>query len=229
MFRAVCCGLALTATLFAASPAKATILITFPTPDAAVALPSPTDVISIFGSYTAPTGTAPFAAAPFTLSFSLPSEVQVQGPTGTVSNGSFSLGGISGAYANNGQITDFSGATAQLLASTDSGFGEINLNAPQFMVPTGLFSLSVLTFPSMFGYDSTTRTVALTLGTFALDSGQASYGLDPSIGNNAIGVNLSQPVPEPSTWALLLVGCLGLAVFARRRADPAGAPAIRKW
>ena len=216
MFRAVCCGLALTAALFSAVPAKATVAITFPTPDAAVALPSPTDLISIFGAYTAPTGTGPFAAAPFTLSFSLPSEMQVQVPQGTVSNGSFSLGGISGTYANNGQVTDFSGATVQLLASTSFDYGEINLNAPQFLVPTGLFSLSVFTSPSMFGYDATTGTVTLTLGTFALDSGQASYGLDPSIGNNASGVNLSQPVPEPSAWALLLVGCLGLAAFARR-------------
>ena len=215
MLRAVCCGLALTATLFAAAPAEASFSITFPTPAAAAALPSPTDVISIFGTYTAPTGTAPFAAAPFTLSLALPSEVQVT--PGTVPNGSFSLGGISGAYANNGQITDFSSATAQLLASTDSGYGQINLNVPQFLVPTGAFSLSVLTFPSMFGYASGTGTVTLTLGTFALESGQASYGLDPSIGSNASGVTLSQPVAEPSTWALLLVGCLGLAVSTRRR------------
>lgn len=61
----------------------------------------------------------------------------------------------------------------------------------------------------MFGCDSPTGTVTLTLGTFALYSGLASYGLDPSIGSNASGVNLSRPVPEPSTWALLLVGCLG--------------------
>ena len=216
MFRAVCCGLALTATLFAAVPAEAAVAITFPTPAAAVALPSPTDLISIFGAYTAPTGAAPFAAAPFTLSFTLPSEVQVTPGTGV--NGSFSLGGISGAYANNGEITGFSGATVQLLASTNFDYGEINLNAPQFLVPTGLFSLSVLTSPRMFNYDPVAGTITLALGTFALDSGQASYGLDPSIGSNASGVNLSQPVAEPSTWALLLVGCLGLAVLARRRA-----------
>ncbi len=213
MLRSVCCGLALTATLLAATPAWADFIIQFPAPTPATALSSPMDTVSIFGTYTNPTGIAPFAAAPFVLSFGLPSQVQVG-----AGNGSFSLSGIAGSYTNNGSVTDFSGATVNVLTSSNlDNFGEINLNATPFLVPTGVFSLSVLTIPALFGYDSTTGVATMTLGIFGLDSGQASYGLDPSIGSSEAGVSVSQqlpePVPEPPAWPMMLAGCLGIAAL----------------
>ncbi len=212
MFRAVCCGIALTAALLAAPPARALVAITFPAPVAATPLPSALDTVSIFGTYTNPTGIAPFAVAPFVLSFGLPSHLQV----GT-GNGSFSLSGITGSYANNGSITDFSGATVDVAASTQGSYGQITLTTTSFLASNGSFSLDVLTNPALFSYDSGSGVATLTPGIFALNGGSASYALDPSIAANAAGVTLSQPVPEPPAWALLLIGCLGIAALGLPR------------
>ena len=164
------------------------------------------------------------AAAPFSLGFALPSMLSV--PSGSSGNGSFSLTGISGSYANNGQVTDFSGATVDVLASTNSGFGQVTLAAAPFLASNGVFSLDVFSFPAIFSYAPSTGTISLTLGTFAMDGGSASYALDPPIASGGtFGVTLPQGVPEPLGWPLLLAGCL--LITGLRAASATNAPARR--
>jgi hypothetical protein len=50
--------------------------------------------------------------------------------------------------------------------------------------------------------------------------------LEADIANVTVTVSSSSPVPEPSTWAMMLIGFAGFGIFSYRRSRVAASPAI---
>ena len=71
------------------------------------------------------------------------------------------------------------------------------------------------------GVRFSTPLVVAPYGTFSIDPGLALTGTLPVGGDGGVDTHLAGAVPEPSTWALMLLGFVGLGFAGFRRA--------RKW
>jgi hypothetical protein len=144
--------------------------------------------------------------------------------TGLVSRGAFGLSqqiqgsdGYVGLGPSDASLTGFSGMTGPAAwgpglafdASSGAG-GPFGLNAsgfgsPYVFVPVGYISGAAISGMSTW-----------------LGQSFASLGLDPgtyvySSGLDTVTVNIGGAVPEPSTWAMMLLGFGALGVAMRRR------------
>jgi hypothetical protein len=60
--------------------------------------------------------------------------------------------------------------------------------------------------------------VAALYGIYSIDPGLTVTGVSPGGGDGGIGMGLAGGVPEPSTWALMLLGFVGLGFAGHKRA-----------
>lgn len=74
--------------------------------------------------------------------------------------------------------------------------------------------------PSQSGWTAESYAFTATGATENVSFAVANIGSDASIGVNSVSVSA---VPEPSTWAMLLIGFAGLGFAAARRATPKAA------
>jgi hypothetical protein len=203
--------------------ADATVLIPEGT-----AVGTQTDQFQLNSQYTAPTGSQPFAAAPFSLAFTVPSEVQFS----NLGSGDFGVM-VSGSYTNNGMTTAFT--KQQVFFFPYDGFSFV---AQNFL--GGTFSLGAtftqplyqISYTNVGGPGGVVADASFNTGTFFLNSkyynGASFYG-DPQFtgGSGSLEpTSLPEPtsVPEPSSVVLLLAP-LGLLAFLRHR-RAAAKPAV---
>lgn len=138
---------------------------------------------------------------------------------GTVNPSDFNL--IGAAYTNN-----FAGATATTLFAIDSLTGSLvrstNPNAGIY-ISVGSLGLGFFGSDARVGFDVFTNSginsayLALNDGFYSVDLNTGAATSVGAIGaSNIRGMTFQLPVPEPSTWALLIIG-FGLVGSAMRR------------
>ena len=187
---------------------------------------SATDVIfQLAGTYASPTGSPPFAAAPFTLDATVPAAVR---PEYGASEPFFVPGSY--AYTNNGTTVSFGstgpGSGGGLLFGGSGPSTTQHVQVQAFNIDGGFFSLSGGASSPLYTYDSATNIVTFNPGTYALSNASAGFtplaALDPNtpITGGTLTISPAAAVPEPSSLGLLLAA-LGAGLFgitaARRR------------
>jgi hypothetical protein len=180
----------------------------FAIPEATPVAGAGMDTVTLDGTYDSVPSPAmqPFAALPFTLTMTLPSEVYLNQPSLE-----FTVN-ARGSYTNAGQTETFSGQPAFF----GSISGAFSLNVSGLISPGDFFSLDVTNLQSLYQPVILASTVApsqpfymLTLGTLTGASGSADYvpAGDPNFGGT---ITVTSAVPEPASWALMSVGIIAL-------------------
>jgi len=181
-----------------------------------------TDQFQLNAKYISATGAQPFAAAPFSLEFTLPSEVQFR----SLGYNDFAVT-VSGSYTDNKVTTLFT--AAQVLLLSNDGF---SFNVSNFL--GGSFSLGVeftqplyqLSYTNVGGSGGVVTDASFNTGTFLLNptyDNAATFYSDPQITGGSGSLEPTS-VPEPSSVGLLLAP-LGLLAFLRHR-RPTAKPAV---
>src|SRR3954451_14502181 len=125
-----------------------------------------------------------------------------QGPIGATQGGSFQFLTDTSAYLSNIQVgTSTSGETITGASLTGAGLGAV-----------------------VFTFFHNGNNNGMTASDIFLNAGTTYTFSFTGSGNNAAAVtgNISlTPVPEPATWAMMLVGFAGIGMAVRRRRQPA--------
>jgi hypothetical protein len=199
---------------FGASPAAALVPIPIGTP-----LGSATDLLTLSGTYSSLPDPAaqPFASADFTLSLIVPAQVSVSADGPVLSE--FSVP-VSGSYTDGGVTEHFSTPFAL--------FGATNIGLPTFpdnftliidnlLQPADSFIISFqadgpLFSPTIF---TSGQPETIATGSFSVALASAAYDTGDPDFTGALTITPQSAVPEPSSWALALLGFAGLGAAAR--------------
>lgn len=111
------------------------------------------------------------------------------------------------------------GSTHDFLSVSGTGAmgGQLALMLTNGFVPTGGLTFTVLATTGLSGTFGNVANGQRLLTTDGLGSFQVNYGSGSLFAANAVVLSHWTPVPEPSTWALLITGLLAGAVHFRRR------------
>jgi hypothetical protein len=93
-------------------------------------------------------------------------------------------------------------------------YATVGTNVVEFAIPVAYFTGAIAGLPNFTTFGQIGNTVTLRLSqSFGYSvAGGATYG------DNRLGtVELTNAVPEPSTWALMILGFFGLAYISYRR------------
>jgi hypothetical protein len=154
----------------------------------------------------------PSGSAPISGSFSL----DVSGGQATSGTGTINITGIGTEILT--LVTNPGGGTGSFIYSSNGGD---NLSADTAVPPDSIAGLlfAIGTATPVNGKDAL-------LNLFANGDGTFSEVLDGTVGdtrffdNNGSIVTLAAAVPEPSTWAMMILGFFGLGFVAYRRKNP---------
>ena len=150
----------------------------------------------------------------------------------TLAGPSTSLGGFGAPGSGSGTFTVTTGANGDLITGMT---GEIGGNSVT-LLPLGTSGSDDLLFPigtsfkggvSVVDLDTSGIAVSTTLGDFHIFGDGSPFSIGTVSGNdifetgpNGFGVGtlaVAAAVPEPSTWAMMLLGFCGLGFIAHRR------------
>jgi PEP-CTERM motif len=150
----------------------------------------------------------------------LPTGGEMSGPYGSFATASLTINGVAGVLPTfaTGELTGETqvfdiGSVIDAVVSGGANHLDSNVEGTDFAWN--------LASPLGFSYSPTDSDQTLVqLGNDAGDLVEAD------ISNVTIAVSSSSPVPEPSTWAMMLVGFAGFGIVAHRRKRAAAAPAV---
>jgi hypothetical protein len=149
----------------------------------------------------------------------------------TLAGPATSLGGFGTAGSGSGTFTVTTGANGDLITAIT---GEIGGNAVT-LLPPGTNGSDDLLFPigtsftggtSVVDLDTSGIAVSTTLGNYHIFGGGSPFSVGTVSGNDideigpagfGVGTLAVSAVPEPSTWAMMILGFLGVGVVAYRR------------
>jgi PEP-CTERM motif len=121
------------------------------------------------------------------------------------------------AVPTNGQVSGgVNTADFTSLKGTVDGitFNDTSIGSLDFFFTGGVLTAITGTSTGDNGHNGTSPTV-----TFSLSRGNEVYDIDHNQGNDpSSGVTIALAVPEPSTWAMMILGFLGLGFMAVRKA-----------
>jgi hypothetical protein len=158
--------------------------------------------------------------------------------TGNLHFNTFSLdffdpanGGVPSGYLNSSGTTVSVAEPAVEFGYSDGGtLITVNITSSQIIISdTNIFSV----LESFNGFTVTLADVGLTglspvsntfSGSYTLGNGTLSFDVDPFRGteNRTAVFDLTAAIPEPSTWAMMLLGSAGVSFMAyRRKSKPA--------
>jgi hypothetical protein len=158
--------------------------------------------------------------------------------TGNLHFNSFSLdyfdpgnGGVPSGYLNSTGTTVSVAEPAVEFAYSDGGtLISVNITSSQIIInDTNIFSV----LESFNGFTITLADLSFTglspvsntfSGSYSLGNGTLSFNVDPFFGtaNRTAVFDLTAAIPEPSTWAMMLLGFASLGFMAyRRKSKPA--------
>ena len=114
------------------------------------------------------------------------------------------------AYTVSGPTSFGSVGGADASSSSGSVFGLFGF-FQQMILPTGYVSGSFISGTDQFD-NTTIAGLDLTPGTYTYD-----FGTGPDADSVVVNIGSISPVPEPSTWALMILGFMGIGFMAYRR------------
>jgi hypothetical protein len=154
----------------------------------------------------------------------LPTGGEISGPYGSFVTASLSINGVVSSPLPGFTSGELTGETQVFETGSIVGASLLGAGMSFNSTVTGTdFAWPLTLTPTGFSYDPTD---ADQTQTFVSDPGGDLIEAD--ISNVTIAVAVAPPpaVPEPSTWAMMLVGFAGLGFFSYRRGRPAASPAV---
>jgi hypothetical protein len=130
-----------------------------------------------------------------------------------------SAGGTVSIYITQTDLAAFNGSLASTFTSNTITNASAVLST-YYSTANALFGGTLLRSAAFTGTGDSSGVNPLTLSLPFSETVRYDLTFGPGTGNFNGTVNLTSAVPEPATWAMMIVGFAGLGVAVRRRAKP---------